>query len=176
MKKYLTVGILIILISCKQKTVVNETTKIVHDIENYVNGIESFIHHINISTKDSDSISINELKFIKNSHNITINITDKNVTYRNRKIVKVKFRDYLENNFVKVKSFYYDQDELVCVRIYELLPTEDKKTGIYKRILYYKKNKLLLDSNKSDFKYQNEDLLSFGMEKLEKEYQSKIND
>ena len=153
-----------------------ESSVAVNEIENYVNEIESFIHHINISTKDNDSININELQLFRNAHRISLNVSDKKVIYRNGKIVKAKYKDYLENNFVKVKSFYYNNDNLVCIRIYELLPTEDKKIGIFKKVLYYKENKLLLDSNESSYKYQNVDLLSFGIEKLEEEYQSKIND
>ena len=178
MKKKVIVGFLIVLFSCKPKAVVvvEKVEQEVNEIENYVNEIESFIHHINIKTKDSDSISISELKFIKNAYPLTLNITDKNVIFRNKKIVKVKYKDYLESNFIKVKSFYYNRDNLVCVRIYELLPTVEGEGSIYKRVLYYKKNKLLLDSNESDYKYQNTDFLNFGIAKLKEEYQSKIND
>lgn len=94
MKRFLTFSLLFVIFSCKQKVVVVETSVAVDEIETYVNEIESFIHHINISTKDNDSININELKLLKNAHKITLNVSDKKVIYRNKKIVKAKYKDY----------------------------------------------------------------------------------
>ena len=177
MKKIIPFLLLILMLACKQKQIVVEVIpqppKEVYDIEEYVNDIESFVLHINVSTKDFDSISIAELNSIKTSRHFTKNVTQKNLIYRNGKIVKVKYRDFLENNFIKIKSFYYDEDVLVCVKIYELLPSISSKAKIYSRKIYYKENSLLFDSNINDHKYQNKKLLSFATQKLEEEYEAK---
>jgi len=184
MKKQLAFILLLLFFSCKQhKVVVTKTIqkntpqlKEVTKIENYVNSVDSYIYHININSHDSDSISLKELNSFKNYRRITKNVTQKNVTFKNNKIVKVKYKDYLENNFVKIKSFYYDNDKVVCIKIYELLPTLNKGWRIYKRKIYYKNNTLLLDTNKNNKKHQTTNLLSFGIEKLEEEYQSRLYD
>ena len=177
MRRINPIVLLITMLACKQKKVVvniiPEPPKEVYDIEEYVTDIESFVMHINVSTKDFDSISVAELNSIKTSRHFTKNVTQKNLIYRNGKIVKVKYRDFLENNFIKIKSFYYDEDELVCVKIYELLPSISQGAKIYSRKIYYKENSLLYDSNIKDNKYHTKKLLSFATQKLEEEYEAK---
>jgi hypothetical protein len=178
MRYFITLLAFVSIISCTGKRAVVDKAPIVpieeiNKIEDYVNDIESFVHHINISTKDFDSISVNELNTIKNSRHFTKNISQKNLIYRNGKIVKVKYRDFLENNFIKIKSFYYNDDDFVCVKIYELLPTVDRKNKVYSRKIYFKENSLLYDSNLNDKKYENKSLHTFAIQKLEEEYQSK---
>jgi hypothetical protein len=183
MKKLLFFIVLGFIFSCKQKQVIVEQTMLIKSnavnvdlIEEYVNGVDSYIYHINLNTKDSDSLSFDELNSLKKSKHFTKNITEKDITLRNNKVVKVKYKDFLENNFIKIKSFYYDNDALVCIKVYELLPTLNGESKVYNRRLYYNNNVLLLDTKENDGKYQNESLLSFGVEKLEEVYQSKIND
>lgn len=176
--------IAILLFSCREKVVVvesiseekKEQIKNVVNIENYVNDIDSYIYHINVSTKDYDSISADELLSLKKIGHLTKNISEKDITYKNSKIIKVKYRDFLENNFIKVKSFYYDEDALVCVKIYELLPTTAGLGKFYNRKIYYKNNALLLDSGENDDKYESNEVLSFAVEKLTREYQTALND
>ncbi len=181
MKKILFLVVLVAVVSCKQKQVVTILPAItvkaqkerIDEIEQYVNSIESYIHHINISSKGSDSLSLAEINAIKDSRHFTKNITEKNTTYKNNKIVKVKYRDYLENNFLKVKSFYYDDDALVCIKIYELLPK--LKGEVYKRQIYFQNGRLLLDT-KQDEKYKSDQLLSASIEQLSEAYQSNLDD
>ncbi|SDX48688.1 hypothetical protein SAMN05444411_10640 [Lutibacter oricola] len=180
---FLVCFLIILMVSCKTKVVEpdpNELIKreLVKKIDNYVNGVDSFVYHVNASSKDFDSISVDELKNFKKKKRITKNVSEKNTTFYRQKIVKVKHKDYLENNFVKLKAFYFDEDELVCIKIYELFPSEEisSKAKVYKRVLYFKKNELLLDSSNKDEKYETNELLNFGVAQLEEEYQSKLND
>lgn len=186
MKNIFLVSLLFIsIVSCKTKVVVpdpNDLIKkeLVIKIENYVNGVDGFVYHINASSKDFDSISVDELKHFKKKKVLTKNISEKNTTFYRQKVVKVKQKDYLENNFVKLKAFYFDEDDLVCIKIYELFPSgeDNDDVRIYKRRLYFKDKKLLLDSSEGEDegKSEIEDLLSFGVTQLEQEYQSKSND
>ncbi|WP_372746553.1 hypothetical protein [Lutibacter sp.] len=153
-----------------------EIIKKVVNIERYVNDIDSYIYHINVSTKDYDSISENEILSLTKLGHITKNISEKDITYKNSKIIKVKYRDFLENNFIKVKSFYYDYDNLICVKIYELLPTSTGEGKIYSRKIYYKNDGLLFDTGENDSKYKPAEVLAFGSQKLNLEYQASLND
>ena len=176
----LNVSLLVSCITSKEvaiETVEVETSEddVINKINHYVNGIDSYVYHINASSKDVDSISSDELLSFKNSHHITKSITEKNTTLYKNRIVKVKHRDYFENNFVKLKSFYYDEDNLVCVKIYEIFPSRKENEGrIYKRNLYYHENELILDSKETDSKYETNELLSLGVEQLKEEYQSQL--
>jgi len=144
--------------------------------DSYVNFIDSYVSHINISSKDSDSFSEEELKSINISKGFKHNSNQKQVIYRNNEIVKVQYKEYLEHNFIKLKSFYYNQNHLICIKINELLPSKTNKVKKYQRTLYYHNNKLLLDSNQKDKKYNDKNLLNLGLEKLQKEYQTKVDD
>ena len=180
---FLIVLFFIVVVSCKSKKVgpdPNELRKkeLVKKIDNYIDGVDGFVYHINASSKDFDSISVNELKDFKKKKIITKNITEKNTTFYRQKIVKVKHKDYLENNFVKLKAFYFDNDDLVCIKIYELFPSEENtdEVRVNKRRIYFKQNELLLDSSEKDEKMETIELLNFGVAQLVAEYQSKSND
>jgi hypothetical protein len=141
----------------------------------YINFIDSYISHINLNSKDRDEFNEDEKKSINAAKGFKHNSAQKRVIYRNNKIVKVKYIDFLDNNFIKLKSFYYHNNHLVCVRINELLPSKTKNTRTYKRTLYYNNNELLFDSKHKDNKYSNEFLWNLGQEKLQEEYQSKLD-
>ena len=169
-----------VLFSCKTKEVVSENNsaeeikraELIKKIDSYVNGVDSYVYHINATSKDFDSISIDELKWFRKSNHITKHVSEKNKTLYKNKIIKLKKKESLENNFVKLKAFYYDNDDLVCVKIYEIFPSralEEEK--IYQRNLYYNNKELILDSKKSDTKYQTKELLDAGLEQLNEEYQ-----
>lgn len=184
MKNVFLVSFLFIsIVSCKTKVVVSNSNdlikkELVKKIDNYVNGVDGFVYHINASSKDFDSISVDELKNFKKKKILTKNVSEKNTTYYRQKVVKFKHKDYLENSFVKLKAFYFDEDDLVCVKIYELFPSGEDNNDIkvYKRRLYFKEKELLLDSSKEEGKSEINELLNFGVDQLEKEYQSKLND
>ena len=183
MKKIRTVLILIlVLFTTKQQLLIaqnlsfnSEEFNTLSKIEGYVNSVDSYIYHINVSSKDTDSITIKELHEFDNSRRFKKNVTEKKVTYSKSKIVKVKYKDFLQNTFYKIKSFYYDNDSLVCVKITELLP-DGANSKMYTRKIYYHNNKVLFDTKKQDVKYQPSSLQNFGLIQLEEEYQSKLND
>ncbi|MCF6180760.1 hypothetical protein [Lutibacter sp.] len=137
----------------------------------YINFINTYVSHINKSSKDTDFFTDKEIKSINVSKGFKRNIAKKRVIYRNNEIIKVKYIDFLEHNFIKLKSFYYQNNHLVFIRINELLPSKTKKARTYQRTLYYRNNKLLLDSKQKDKKYSSKFLLHLGQEKLQKEYQ-----
>lgn len=167
-----------VLVSCKVKNEVVDVSaeekhkaELIKKIDNYVNGVDSYVYQINASSKDFDSISVDELKWFRKSHHITKHISEKNKTFYKNKIIKLKKKESLENNFVKLKAFYYDNDDLVCVKIYEIFPSRElEEDKVYQRNLYYNNKKLILDSKESDAKYQTKELLDIGFEKLQEEY------
>jgi len=142
----------------------------------YLNFIDSYVSHINLASKDRDTFTADEQNSINTAKGFKHNTAQKRVIYRNNEIVKVKYIDFLDHNFIKLKSFYYKQNQLVCIRINELLPSKTQKARIYQRTLYYHNNELLLDSKQKDKKYNNKTLLNLGQEKLQEEYQSEVDD
>lgn len=181
MKKIILILVLFsVFLSCKTTETIEvvdveakNKTELIKKIDNYVNGVDSYVYHINASSKDFDSISIDELKWFRKSNHITKHISEKNKTFYKNKIIKLKQKESLENNFVKLKAFYFDNDDLVCVKVYEIFPSKElEEEKIYQRNLYYNNKKLILDSKKSDTKYKTEDLLEAGLEQLNEEYQN----
>jgi len=142
----------------------------------YINFIDGYVSHINLGSKDRDEFTEDEKNSINSAKGFKHNSAQKRVIYRNNEIVKVKYIDFLDNNFIKLKSFYYQNNHLICVRINELLPSKTKKVRAYQRTLYYHNNELLFDSMHKDTKYNKETLWNLGQEKLQEEYQSKLDD
>jgi hypothetical protein len=142
----------------------------------YINFIDSYVAHINKASKDSDSFSKENYQSINAKKGFKFSTTKKRVIYRNNDIVKTKYVEVLDHNFIKLKSFYYQNNKLIYIKINELLPTKTDKIRNYQRTLYFHNNELLLDSNKNDKKYNSSILFHLGEQKLQDEYQSSIND
>jgi hypothetical protein len=142
----------------------------------YINFIDSYVSHINLSSKDSDNFSEADQKSINAKKGFKNNTSKKRVIYRNNEIVKIKYTEILDHNFIKLKSFYYNNNHLIYIKVNELLPSNTKKVRTYQRALYFHNSKLLLDSNEKDKKYNDKFLLNLGQKKLQEEYQFELDD
>lgn len=119
----------------------------VSSIDKYVNEINNYMKLINEATKDNDTlIALNQLELLKSTHRFTKNTSEKKVSYSNSKIVKEKYTDFLENNFIKIRSFYYQNNLLVCVSFFEIRPIKDRPLLISKRTIYYNKGEIVFDT------------------------------
>ena len=128
------------------KISINENTDVTN-IKSYITEIDDYVKKINLETKDNDTLfAINQLKMLRNTHSFTKNSTEKKVAYSNNKIVKEKYTDFLENNFIKIRSFYYQNNLLVCVTFFEIRPIKNKPFLISKRKIYYNKGELIFDT------------------------------
>ncbi|MGV6845043.1 MAG: hypothetical protein ACWA42_02815 [Lutibacter sp.] len=141
-----------------------------------INFIDSYVNHINLSLNDHDDFSDDEINSINVKKGFKNNTSQKEVIYRNNEIVKVKYREYLDHNFIKMKTFYYNHNHLVCIKINELVPDKKSKVKNYRKTLYYFNDRLVLNANQSDSKYNSSVLLKLANQKLKEEYQSKVND
>ncbi|NLP59067.1 hypothetical protein HGB55_12870 [Lutibacter sp. B1] len=151
------------------KTITLSTTE---TIKQKVNFIDSYVSKIDYRTNTIDYFNIEELYTQNGKRTISINESKKDIVFKNNSIVKVKYNDHLYNNFIKSKAFYYNNDELVCIKVFEILPNTDNKSTLYKRTIYVYDNKPILDSDLLNSTNTSTDLVVLGQEYLKNEYQS----
>lgn len=134
--------------------------------------IESYISKIDFKANDSDILNINELDIQGDKRIITKNQSEKNIVLKNNAIVRVKHKDHLFNNFIKSKVFYYDNDKLVCIKLYEILPNEFNIATLYKRTIYFHNDLPISDSDALNQTNNTQSLAILGREYLKNEYLS----
>ena len=86
-------------------------------VEHQMHLIDSYISKIDTKANDNKPIDMDELVIHNNVRKITANEFKKDVVLKNKDIVRVKYKNHLHNNFIKSSIFYYDKDELVCIKI-----------------------------------------------------------
>ena len=141
-------------------------------VEQQVHMIDSYISKIDSKVKNNTDFTINDLVIHGNLRIITTDEFRKDVVLKNKSIVRVKYNNHLHNNFIKSNVFYYDKNELVCIKIQDILPNEHNKSTVYKRIIYIKDNYPILDSDTDNLENPINDLVHKGLEYLKDEYSS----
>ncbi|MDT8418502.1 MAG: hypothetical protein RQ864_11910 [Lutibacter sp.] len=141
-------------------------------LKNRLNFIDSYISNIDFKANDFNHFNIDELVIQDDKRIITSNESEKNVVYKNKSIVRVKYKDHLVNNFIKSKVFYYDNDELICIKIYEILPNEFNIATLYKRTIYFHNDLPISDSDALNKTNNTQSLATLGREYLKNEYLS----
>ncbi len=137
--------------------------------------IDSYTSKIDFKANDSDKFNVEELDelVIKGDRRIiSTNESDKNIVLKNKSIVRVKYKDHLHNNFIKSEVFYYDNDDLICIKIYEILPNNFNKATLYQRTIYVYNDMAISDSDESNKASSAQHLVALGHEYLKKEYLS----
>lgn len=140
-----------------------------------IDGIDSYISKIDFNANDFEKFNIEELDELViqgKKRIITTNESDKNIVLKNKSIVRVKYKDHLHNNFIKSKVFYYDNDELICIKVYEILPNDFNKAALYQRTIYVYNNQAIADSDKLNQANSAQHLVTLGHEYLKNEYLS----
>jgi len=132
--------------------------------------IDSYISKIDTKANDTNPIDMNELVIHNNVRKITANEFNKDVVLKNKDIVRVKYKNHLHNNFIKSSIFYYDKDELVCIKIKEVIPNQFNKNTLYQRTIYLQNNKPLIDTDQENKKNSTDDLINRGINHLHNEY------
>ena len=89
----------------------------------YINFIDSYVSHINKSSNDTDAFTKDNYNSINSRKGFKFNTAKKRVIFRNNDIVKAKYIEVLEHNFIKLKSFYFKDNDLIYIRINEILPS-----------------------------------------------------
>lgn len=141
-------------------------------IEKRMDFIDSYISKIDFKANDINQFNVDELEIQGNKRIITSNKSEKNIVLKNKSIVRVKYKDHLANNFIKSKVFYYDNDALICIKIYEILPNEFNKATLYQRAIYFHDNLPISDSDELNQKNNTESLVFLAQEYLKNEYLS----
>lgn len=144
-------------------------------IDQKVDIIDSYISKIDFKANDFDKFNIEELDELVihgNKRLITTNESDKNIVLKNKSIVRVKYKDHLYNNFIKSKVFYYDNDDLICIKVYEILPNNFNKATLYQRTIYVYNDQPIADSDKLNQANSAQHFVTLGHEYLKKEYLS----
>lgn len=137
--------------------------------------INSYISNIDLKTNNIENFDIGELEITGNKRAITTNESIKDIVLKNKSIVRVQYKDHLYNNFIKSKVFYYNQDELVCIKIIEILPDQFNNVGVYKRTIYVHDNQPISNITESGIIDEDEDicsLVALGQNSLKNEYSS----
>lgn len=132
--------------------------------------IDSYISKIDTKANDTNPIDMDELVIHNNVRKITANEFKKDVVLKNKDIVRVKYKNHLHNNFIKSSIFYYDKDELVCIKIKEVIPNQFNKNTLYQRTIYLQDNKPLIDTDQDNKKNSTDDLINRGISHLHNEY------
>ena len=138
--------------------------------EQKIEFINAYISKIDFKANTPENLNIDQLEILGNQRVITTNESNKDVVFKNKSIVRVQYKDHLHNNFIKSKVFYYDKDELVCIKVIELLPNHINEVGIYQRTIYVEDSKPISDSDLSNSTDSSNDLVSLGNEYLKTEY------
>jgi len=168
------------IISCKTSSPVvnselkdnqNETTSF-NLVEHQMHLIDSYISRIDSKAKDKEPVNVNELIIHNNVRKITSNEFNKDVVLKNKDIVRVKYKNHLHNNFIKSRIFYYDKNELVCIKIQEVIPNQFNKNTLYQRTIYLQDSKPLIDTDKENAENSTVDLINQGMNHLQYEYKT----
>jgi len=141
-------------------------------LEKRIDIIESYISKIDFKANDSNNFNVDELVILGNKRVITSNESEKNVVLRNNSIVRVKYKDHLANNFIKSQIFYYDNDKLICIKLYEILPNEFNIATLYKRTIYFHNDFPISDSDVLSQTNNTQTLAILGREYLKNEYLS----
>ena len=134
--------------------------------------IETYISKIDFKANDSDKLNTNELDVQGDKRIITTNESEKNIVLRNNSIVRVWYKDHLVNNFIKSKVFYYENDKLICIKLYEILPNEFNIATLYKRTIYFHNDLPISDSDAFNQTNNTQTLAFLGREYLKNEYLS----
>lgn len=134
--------------------------------------IQSYISKIDFKAKDNLTLDISSLIINDDKRIITTDESDKSVVYKNNSIVRVRYKNHLHNNFIKSKVFYYDNDELVCIKLIDILPNELNEVGLSQRTIYIHDNKPISDSDLLSSTDASNELVALGQEFLKNEYQS----
>ena len=144
-------------------------------VEEKVQFINSYISNMDVKAGDINNFNVDELKINGDERIITENESKKDILLKNNSIVRVKYMDHLHNNFMKSKIFYYNKNELICIKIIKILPDQFNKIGVYQRTIYIHDNQPICDSDLSSSDMKEDDynnLVVFGQESLKNEYSS----
>ena len=150
--------------------IVKTEKRITQNIEQQIHSINSYISRIDSKIKDDPKLEITDLSIHGNERRITTDVFKKNVIIRNNSIVRVKYNNHLHHNFIKSKIFYYLKNELVCIKIQEILPTKQNNNALYNRTIYIKNNKPIADTDKFSANHSTDELVNLGYENLKIEY------
>jgi hypothetical protein len=178
-KRFLYFFFLALIVSCNSTS---SLTKIIENkksttsfLDQKVDIIDSYISKIDFKANDLEKFNIEELDELVincNKRIITTDESDKNIVLKNKSIVRVKYKDHLYNNFIKSKVFYYDNDDLICIKIYEILPNNFNKATLYQRTIYVYNNLPISDSDESNQANSAQHFVTLGHEYLKNEYLS----
>lgn len=180
-KFFLYLFFLASVVSCSSTSTITEINPAILDnsthsesmiVENRMNVINSYISNIDFKANDFNHFNIDELVIHGDKRMITSNESERNIVLKNKSIVRVKYKDHLANNFIKSKVFYYDNDELICIKIYEILPNEFNKSTLYHRAIYFHNNLPISDSDELSQTNQTQNLVVLAQEYLKNEYLS----
>ena len=180
-KFFLYLFFLALVVSCSSTSTITDINPVLlHNnthsestiLENRLNFIDSYISKIDFKANDFNHFNINELLIQGDIRIITSNESEKNIVVKNKSIVRVKYKDHLANNFIKSKVFYYDNDKLICIKLYEILPNEFNIATLYKRTIYFHNDLPISDSDAFNKTNNTQSLAILGREYLKNEYLS----
>lgn len=180
-KIFLYLFLLALIVSCNSTSTITEINPAILDnsnnskstiVENRMDFIDSYISKIDFKANDSNNFNIDELVIQGDKRMITSNESEKNIVLKNKSIVRVRYKDHLANNFIKSKVFYYDNDALICIKIYEILPNEFNKATLYQRAIYFYDNLPISDSDELNQVNKTQNLVVLAQKYLKNEYLS----
>lgn len=152
--------------------IINAETSTLHFNKQRIDFIESYTSKIDFKANDNFELDKSNLNINGDKRIISTNESDKNVVYKNNSIVRVRYKDHLHNNFIKSKVFYYDNNELVCIKLIDILPNESNEVGMKERTIYVYDNKPISDTALSPSINSSDELVVLGQEYLKNEYSS----
>lgn len=172
--------IIALLVSCNSTAPLVEVGSVLNErnitaqnisIEEKIEFINSYITKIDFKANDTNNFNLSELIIQGDQRNITENESKKDILLKNNNIVRVKYYDHLYNNFIKSKIFYYNKNELVCIKVIEILPDQSNNVGVAQRTIYVVENQPISDTNVSGMIDEDSTILvALGQNSLKNEY------
>ena len=135
-----------------------------------VQNIHSYISNIDYKSNDINNFTSDHLRIDGNKRNITENESTKKVILKNNAIVKVRYKEHLQNNLINSKEFYYNNDSLVYIKLNHISPNHLNQSVLYQRVIYVKDEKSIADSDEFNLELSSNELVSLGIDYLKEEY------
>lgn len=135
-----------------------------------IQNIDSYISYIDYNSNDTSNFSADNLKSEGKKRVISGNESSKKVILKNKEIVKVRYFEYLKNNLINSKEFYYNNNSLVCIKLNDITLNNSNQSVLNQRIIYVEDEKSISDSGEFNAKLSSRDLVHLGVDSFKKEY------
>ena len=168
-EKLIVAALSLFLTSCvaKKRGVVKENNNI--EINNIVKHINSLVSDIQVKLPKQNKL-VATYQENKIEGRILTDISETEAFYYRDKVVKIVEFNHLVNNIKELKEFYFANDELIYIKVNQLVFLKTQPKRRYLRELFFLDKKIIVDKGKDNNKVSPLELLTIAETKLNNEY------